>query len=137
VDPKCVLAESADGSQVRYGRIGWIKEYGAQQRPGVLTVALVVVSKRMLDRFVSATSLDVDDHHQHVSGCGRRARQHIVAHQRSRLSTNYQAKKERPPHFVALSLEEIASTIPEARRRVAGYAQMPSVRCGLLACRFP
>jgi hypothetical protein len=43
-------------------------------------------------------------------------------------------------HFgtVELALEvEVGESGPEARRRVAGYAQMRSVRCGLLACRFP
>jgi hypothetical protein len=77
VEPKCVLAESADGSQARYGRIGWIKKYGAQQRLGVLTVPLVVVVEPSA-RFTvpPGTSMNMGDHHHHVSGGGRRAKQH-------------------------------------------------------------
>jgi hypothetical protein len=30
------------------------------------------------------SSLNIGEHHQHVSGCGRRARQHSVANQRCR-----------------------------------------------------
>jgi hypothetical protein len=43
-------------------------------------------TKRMRDRS-ARTSLNIGDHHRHVSGYGRRARQHRVPNLRCRLST--------------------------------------------------
>jgi hypothetical protein len=76
------------------------------------------------------TSLNIGDHHQHVSGCGRRARQHSVVCQRSRLSTSQPAAKERMPHSATFSVEEIALRCPRTRRWFVGWAKCLRFACG-------
>jgi hypothetical protein len=100
-------------------------------RPMIAPLVALVVVVEPSACLTPGASLNIGDHHQHVSGCGRRARQHSVVYRRCRLSNGRLGSPREAASSGALLSKK---SLDNPQRRAAG--RPGRLRCLLFCLRL-